>query len=148
MKAVAIRTASTAQSTLTTFSTTSITVSICDASKTHYGVIRWYEPVTGRWLSNDPIGISGGLNQYVFCGNNPVNMVDPWGDAPAPEWMNDADVDPVKRFSTREIQQAIDAIKAGLKFRQTQYQLHIGGDRKCQRAVKTSHGWADENQPL
>jgi hypothetical protein len=33
----------------------------------------------GRWLSNDPIGISGGLNQYVFCGNNPVNERDPFG---------------------------------------------------------------------
>jgi len=41
---------------------------------------RWYEPVTGRWLSNDPIGISGGLNQYVFCGNNPVNFRDPNGE--------------------------------------------------------------------
>ena len=40
---------------------------------------RWYDPVTGRWLSNDLIGISGGLNQYVFCGNNPVNYVDPRG---------------------------------------------------------------------
>ena len=40
---------------------------------------RWYDPETGRWLSNDPIGISGGLNQYVFCGNNPVNFRDPWG---------------------------------------------------------------------
>ena len=33
----------------------------------------WY------WLSNDPIGINGGLNQYVFVGNNPVNFVDPDG---------------------------------------------------------------------
>jgi RHS repeat-associated protein len=40
---------------------------------------RWYDPVTGRWLSNDPIGISGGLNQYAFCGNNPVNRIDPFG---------------------------------------------------------------------
>ena len=39
----------------------------------YYFRARWYEPITGRWLSNDPIGISGGLNQYVFCGNNPVN---------------------------------------------------------------------------
>lgn len=31
------------------------------------------------WLSKDLIGISGGLNQYVFCGNNPVNFVDPSG---------------------------------------------------------------------
>ena len=41
---------------------------------------RWYDPETGRWLSNDPIGISGGLNQYVFCANNPVMFVDPWGE--------------------------------------------------------------------
>ncbi len=40
---------------------------------------RWYDPETGRWLSNDPIGISGGLNQYVFCGNDPVNYRDPEG---------------------------------------------------------------------
>jgi RHS repeat-associated protein len=40
---------------------------------------RWYDPITGRWLSNDPIGISGGLNQYVFCNNNPVNFRDPLG---------------------------------------------------------------------
>src|SRR3989339_2114164 len=64
---------------ITTFSTTSTTVSVCDASIIHYGVIRWYEPVPGRWLSNDPIGISGGLNQYVFCQNNPVNFRDPSG---------------------------------------------------------------------
>ncbi|TAN38805.1 MAG: hypothetical protein EPN23_01550 [Verrucomicrobia bacterium] len=41
--------------------------------------VRWYDPVTGRWLSNDPIGISGGLNQYVFCANNPINFRDPLG---------------------------------------------------------------------
>jgi len=40
---------------------------------------RWYDPNTGRWLSKDPIGIAGGLNQYVFCGNNPINFRDPWG---------------------------------------------------------------------
>ena len=40
---------------------------------------RWYDPETGRWLSNDPIGISGGLNQYVFCANNPVMFDDPFG---------------------------------------------------------------------
>jgi uncharacterized protein RhaS with RHS repeats len=48
--------------------------------------LRWYDPVTGRWLSNDPIGISGGLNQYVFCGNNPVNFRDPYGENFATSW--------------------------------------------------------------
>jgi len=40
---------------------------------------RWYDPVTGRWLSKDPIGLEGGLNLYVFCGNDPVNRRDPEG---------------------------------------------------------------------
>ncbi len=40
---------------------------------------RWYDPATGRWLSKDPIGLEGGLNLYVFCGDDPVNMRDPWG---------------------------------------------------------------------
>ncbi len=45
----------------------------------YYFRARWYEPETGRWLSPDPIGISGGLNLYAFCGNDPVNFVDPSG---------------------------------------------------------------------
>ena len=45
----------------------------------YYFRARWYDPVTGRWLSNDPLGIAGGLNQYVFCANNPVNFRDPFG---------------------------------------------------------------------
>ena len=40
---------------------------------------RWYDSGIGRWLSKDPIGLEGGLNLYVFCGNDPVNFVDPNG---------------------------------------------------------------------
>jgi RHS repeat-associated protein len=40
---------------------------------------RWYSPELGRWLSPDPIGLEGGLNLYEFCGNDPVNFVDPYG---------------------------------------------------------------------
>jgi len=42
---------------------------------------RWYEPRLGRWMSNDPIGISGGLNLYVAVNNNPVNFVDKDGES-------------------------------------------------------------------
>jgi len=35
---------------------------------------RWYDPVTGRWLSKDPIGLNGGLNLYAFCEGDPVEM--------------------------------------------------------------------------
>ena len=41
--------------------------------------MRWYDPETGRWLSKDPIGLSGGLNLYAFCGNTPISLVDAFG---------------------------------------------------------------------
>ena len=42
---------------------------------------RWRDndPVAGRWLSNDLIGISGGLNCYEAFNNNPVNFKDEFG---------------------------------------------------------------------
>ena len=38
---------------------------------------RYYDPETGRFISEDPA--KDGLNWYAYCGNNPVNFVDPWG---------------------------------------------------------------------
>lgn len=35
----------------------------------YYGY-RYFEPVTGTWLSRDPLGESGGLNLYGFVGVN------------------------------------------------------------------------------
>ncbi|MEI7850320.1 MAG: RHS repeat-associated core domain-containing protein [Kiritimatiellales bacterium] len=40
---------------------------------------RFYAPSIGRWLSRDPIDVSGGINLYAFVGNNPVNFADPLG---------------------------------------------------------------------
>ena len=48
----------------------------------YYFRARWYDPETGRWLSKDPIGIRGGLNQYVAFGNNPINFIDSFGNYP------------------------------------------------------------------
>lgn len=45
----------------------------------YYMRARYYSPEIGRFLSEDPIGIAGGLNLYVYAGNNPVNMLDPFG---------------------------------------------------------------------
>ena len=40
---------------------------------------RAYYPTTGRWLSRDPIGESGGLNICSFLGGDPIRRIDPWG---------------------------------------------------------------------
>jgi hypothetical protein len=40
---------------------------------------RWYEPRTGRFLSEDPLGLAGGINGYAFSSDDPVNGADPFG---------------------------------------------------------------------
>ncbi|HKR61293.1 MAG TPA: RHS repeat-associated core domain-containing protein [Pyrinomonadaceae bacterium] len=40
---------------------------------------RWYGPQHGRFLSEDLIGLEGGLNLYGYVGNNPLNFKDPFG---------------------------------------------------------------------
>jgi RHS repeat-associated protein len=38
----------------------------------YYGY-RYYDPIDGRWVNKDPIGINGGINTYNFVSNNPAN---------------------------------------------------------------------------
>jgi RHS repeat-associated protein len=46
----------------------------------YYGY-RWYDPVTGRWPSRDPIEERGGINLYGFVGNDGVNQWDYLGQS-------------------------------------------------------------------
>ena len=44
---------------------------------------RYYDPSTGRFISEDPVeNNGGGLNFYKYTGNNPVNYTDPTGNFP------------------------------------------------------------------
>lgn len=49
------------------------------ATGLYYYGYRWYDPLTGRWPSRDPIGEDGGLNLYGFLGNGGVNKSDRLG---------------------------------------------------------------------
>lgn len=45
----------------------------------NYNFFRDYNPVIGKYISKDPIGLAGGINLYAYVGNNPVNFRDPYG---------------------------------------------------------------------
>ncbi|WP_379554153.1 RHS repeat-associated core domain-containing protein [Qipengyuania sp. DGS5-3] len=51
-------------------------------SDLYYNRYRDYDPVTGRYIQADPIGLGGGSNNYVYALNNPVNYMDPDGLSP------------------------------------------------------------------
>jgi RHS repeat-associated protein len=40
---------------------------------------RYYDPQTGRFTQEDPIGLAGGLNAYGFADGDPVSYSDPHG---------------------------------------------------------------------
>ncbi|QUL36897.1 RHS repeat protein [Erythrobacter sp. JK5] len=46
----------------------------------YYNRNRDYDPVTGRYIQADPIGLAGDVNPYVYAGADPVNMIDPTGN--------------------------------------------------------------------
>jgi RHS repeat-associated protein len=43
---------------------------------------RYYDPATGQFTQQDPIGIAGGMNLYGFANGDPVNFSDPFGLCP------------------------------------------------------------------
>jgi RHS repeat-associated protein len=63
----------------------------------YYMRARWYEPKSGRFLSEDPIGLEGGVNPYVYAGDDPINGRDPTGTCDEDEelwaWYYDNDGD-------------------------------------------------------
>jgi RHS repeat-associated protein len=50
-----------------------------DGSGLHYRRNRYYDPATGRFTQEDPIGLVGGLNLYGFSEGDPVSYSDPFG---------------------------------------------------------------------
>lgn len=75
----------------------------------YYNRFRYYDPSTGNFISQDPIGIRGALNFYRYV-KNPINWVDPFGLADAPP-CGDADDDPAmaeqaRRDAERDMREA------------------------------------------
>ena len=56
---------------------------LLEDKKDHAGTFfrrnRYYDPVTGKFTQEDPIGLAGGLNVYGFAAGDPVSYGDPYG---------------------------------------------------------------------
>ena len=69
----------------------------------HYNLFRYYDPDSGRFTQQDPIGLAGGINLYQYA-PNALGWVDPWGlsrcslkgkykeidKAELPDWIRDS----------------------------------------------------------
>ncbi len=51
-------------------------------SALHYNAMRDYDPATGRYIETDPLGLTGGLNPYLYVSANPIASIDPHGTLP------------------------------------------------------------------
>jgi len=44
----------------------------------HYNLFRYYDPDSGRFTQQDPLGLAGMINLYQ-CAPNALGRVEPWG---------------------------------------------------------------------
>jgi uncharacterized protein RhaS with RHS repeats len=53
-----------------------------DASGQLYMRNRYYDPGTGRFTQEDPLGLAGGMNEYGYANGDPISYSDPFGLCP------------------------------------------------------------------
>ena len=80
----------------------------------YYYIHRYYDSITGRWPSRDPIGERGGMNLYGFVGNNGVNWIDVLGyESSTPEAVSAAERRPCAHIFAlghgKDVKQHIEA---------------------------------------
>ncbi|WP_244866735.1 RHS repeat-associated core domain-containing protein [Photorhabdus heterorhabditis] len=58
-------------------------------NRLYFNTYRYYAPEIGRFITPDPLGLTGGINLYTYA-PNPMMWIDPWGLTGKP--MNSPDV--------------------------------------------------------
>jgi RHS repeat-associated protein len=74
---------------------------VFDTPELYYYRARYYDPTIERFISEDPIGFaSGDFNWYRYVGNDPVDLVDPWGLL----WGDEAGEYALKYYMNKEVE--------------------------------------------
>jgi len=61
-----------------------------DQTGLYYYRARYYSPALKRFISEDPLGLSGGLNGYAYADGDPIDFDDPYGLYSWGEFINDS----------------------------------------------------------
>ncbi len=80
--------------------------------------VRWFDPATQRWLTQDPAGLTFGTNPYVADGNSPTNFTDPSGLCPwwVPKWLCPQSALPTMPLGTATDASRQEAVLANLQW--------------------------------
>jgi RHS repeat-associated protein len=75
----------TTQSGASTINSFAYTGRELDTAGLYFLRARYYSPAMGRFISEDPIGLAGGNNEYAYVADEPTDFLDPFGlDKKAP----------------------------------------------------------------
>lgn len=112
---------------------------------------RYYDPASGRFISEDPIGLLSGTDLYVYASNNPVQLRDPRGLDPASSGSGGC---PPKRDCKKEyddcrkralndyntcIKNALDRWKSGVRNCQAWRLFPVIGDDLADRCTQSKN---------
>jgi RHS repeat-associated protein len=129
----------------------------------YYGY-RYYDPVTGRWPSRDPIQERGGVNLYGFIGNDPVGNKDLLGMVMIPKGARTAEYPYLDEEGNRKSQKVKFYFKfekgedctlnvvLAIKFVTNGMEKEFGADeekqRSLQRQIKTGELYKKFNEEI
>ena len=103
----------------------------------HYYGYRYYDPVTGRWMSRDPIDEDGGDNLYGFVGNSPTGGIDTLGLDNGMPYIHAIEMAVKQKVrsgldeAAKKMSEVIEGIPSGMR----------GSIERLRQALRIPHSW-------
>jgi RHS repeat-associated protein len=102
-----------------------------DTETLYYYRARYYSTAQQRFISQDPIGLAGGINTYAYVGGDPVSWTDPDGLCPCGAVV---DLLQLARGDKRDWSQAADRKDVNKAFGEGTYKCNLFADEQYETA--------------